>query len=1178
MLPHLALALLLPFFSFAADKQRKYEFIPNQGQWNREIDYAARINSGKLFFAGTTLKFNFIDNSSIENAHTGHSNVVSALTKGHVYTMSWKDAIEPEYIPLSTTRHYYNYFIGKDQTKWKGGVHATYGLRLKNIYTGIDVDYFTSPNEKMEYTYTVKAGYDASQIQQQYFGAEVFLSKKGDLVITTSVNTVTESAPTAYQIVGGKKKVVKCRFQLTGNTVTYLFPEGYNRAVDLIIDPTLIFGSYSGSTADNFGMTATYDEEGHLYAGGITYDIGYPTTTGAYDTTSNPDGSTYGITDVVLTKYLPDGTDLVYSTYLGGGATSLGTETVHSLIVNSAGELMCFGATSSTDFPTTAGAYSSTHNGGSLIQFLFNGVYFLPSGTDIYVTKFNPAGTALIGSTLIGGSGNDGVNYKVTSGSYSSVAAYDSLTTNYGDQFRGEIMIDEEDNIYVASTTRSIDFPVVNAFQPTKGAQSDAVVFKFNPTLTTLLFSTYLGGSGMDAGYSVKLDGSGNVFVCGGTGSSDFPTTAGTLNTTYQGGKVDGFVAKIDNSGGVLMASSYIGTNVYDQAFFVEVDKDDKVYLYGQTLGTTTFPIVSAGYSNPNSGQYILRCNNALTSLEFSTLFGNGSGTVNISPSAFLVDVCGNVYISGWGNNILLGTGLTGMPVTPGAFQTSSGDGYNFYLACFERNMSGLLYATYFGGNISQEHVDGGTSRFDKFGIVYQSVCAGCGGNDDFPTTPGAWSNTNNSSNCNNGVFKFDFEISPVADFTTDVVNGCTPLTVNFINTSPPDQDYLWDFGNGDTSSVIYSPTITYTDTGTYVVYLITEDSICGLIDTAMQIIEVVATVDVNASSDTFFCAPATLTLISNALGGSVAWSNDPSFSDTLNLSPSDVDIVVNINSDSTFYVSVYNEYCNKVDTVNIFYSSLSPQITGLNTLCVGDSTVLIATNSVPGLTYLIDWSPNTGIVSGDGTSTIVVSPGDSTTYTVVFTTPSGCSDTASYDVNVVDPAGAGFIAWPDDYVIFSGDSTLVHVIPATAVTYSWTPPTNLSHPDSTNSYAFPPSTTIYSVTGDFGTCSITDTLIIRVVDFICDEKYVYLPNAFTPNGDGINDVLMVRTSDKVQIYLAVFERWGEKVFETSDKNLGWDGKVNGRDADPAVFDYYLKAVCPGGQEFFKKGNITLIR
>jgi gliding motility-associated-like protein len=323
---------------------------------------------------------------------------------------------------------------------------------------------------------------------------------------------------------------------------------------------------------------------------------------------------------------------------------------------------------------------------------------------------------------------------------------------------------------------------------------------------------------------------------------------------------------------------------------------------------------------------------------------------------------------------------------------------------------------------------------------------------------------------------------------------------------------------------------------------------------------------------------PATITLVSNAVGGSIAWSNDPTFSDTLNASPSDEDILVNITSDSTFYISVYNGFCNEVDTVNIFYASLSPVITGLNTICIGDTAVLTATNSVPGSTYTIDWSPNTGIVSGDGTSTIVVAPGDSTTYTVVFSTPSGCSDTASYLVNVVDPTGSGFVAWPDDYVIFSGDSTIIHAAPSTGITYTWVPSTSLSHPDSANSYAFPTVTTIYAVTGDFGTCTATDTLIIRVMDFICDDKYVYLPNAFTPNGDGVNDVLLVRTSDKVEIYLAVFERWGEKVFETSDKNFGWDGKVNGKDADPAVFDYYLKAVCPGGQELFKKGNITLIR
>ena len=1177
-------SVVLFCLSANAQQVRRYEFIPNQGQEQNGINYSTKINSGKIFFVGHSMLYHFMDNSDLLLAHEGKLPMGKERLRGHVYEMNWVGAKNPIYRGKNETKHYYNYFRGNIQSKWKGGIHAQHDLTLQELYPGIDVAFTTNTDERMEYTYTVSAGYSPFIIKQEYTGVKnIKLSKNGDVIIKTQIGSVTETKPVAWQIINDKRVEVECRFIVSQNEntiVSYEFPKGYNKAYDLVIDPVLIFGSSSGSFADNFGMTATYDNGGALFSGGTAFNIGFPTTTGAYDTTANPVGSTttgYGVTDVVLTKYAPDGTYLMFSTYLGGGNGTLGTETVHSLIVNENDELMCFGATSSTDFPTTTGAYSNTHMGGSLITFYYNGVYFKPSGTDIYVTKFNSSGTALIGSTLVGGSGNDGVNYKVTSGSYSSAAAYDSLTSNYGDQFRGEIMIDALNNIYIASTTRSSDFPMVGAFQPTIGGQSDAVLLKFDPLLTTLMYSTFIGGTDKDAGYSVKLDGTGNIFVAGGTASSNFPVTASTMYPSYQGGKADGFVVKFNPSGSSITAGTFIGTNQYDQSMFVEIDKDDKVYLFGNTMGMATFPI-SAPYSNPNSGQYIVRLDNNLTTYELSTLFGNGTGSVNISPSAFLVDVCGNIYISGWGANILLSSPLGGMPITSGAFQSTPGDGYNFYIACFQRNLSSLLYATYFGGALSREHVDGGTSRFDKYGIIYQSVCAGCGGNDDFPTTPGAWSQVNNSSNCNNGVFKFDFEISPIADFTTNVISGCQPLTVTFTNNSPPGQQYVWDFGNGDTTSVIFSPTITYSDTGTYVVYLITEDSICGLIDTAQQTVFVGPVTSVAASADTFFCIPATITLQSGASGGNIVWSDNPAFSDTLNNSPNDTSLNVSIDSDSTFYIHVYNNGCYSDDTINIYFASLNPTITGLTTICIGDTAILTATNSVPGQTYTIDWSPNAGIVSGDGTSTIVIAPLDSTTYTVVFSTSSGCSDTASYFITVVDPTTTGFVAWPDDYLIFNGDSTIVHAGPAGGVTYNWVPPIALSNPDSINSYAFPTTTTIYSVTADFGTCTATDTLIIRVMEFLCNENYVYVPNAFTPNADGKNDVLYVRTSDRVEIYFAVFERWGEKVFETSDRNIGWDGKVNNREADPAVFDYYLRAKCPGGQEIFKKGNITLIR
>lgn len=1012
--------LLFPVLGFAQvkvphvhDEHRNYIFIPNEGQDESQVKYSAFINGGKLFFEDHSLLFHFVDFSSIQRAHL-MKEVNDGRISGHAYRMNWVGSSVPVMNGENKTREYYNFFRGNDESKWASEVYGYHSLSLNDLYPGIDVRFYTSENEQMKYDYIVHAGANASLIQWNYEGVETpSLTKEGSVLIKTSLGSVTEMRPYAYQMVKGKKKKVDCNYVIRNGIVWFEFPAGYDKKIELIIDPVLIFGSSSGSTADNFGMTATYDNAGHLYTGGTAYGPGYPTTTGAWDTIANTNG-TPNITDVVLTKYEPNGTYLVYSTYLGGGTFTQGTETVHSLIVNDNDELMCFGVTSSTDFPTTSGAYDNTHDGGTNIQFQFNGVNF-SGGTDLWVAKFNSTGTNLIGSTFIGGSANDGVNYKVTSGNYNSVAAYDSLTSNYGDQFRGEIMIDENDNIYIASTTRSTDFPTVGAFQSLFGGQSDAVIFKFNPTLTNLMFSSYLGGDELDAGYSVKVDGSGNIYVSGGTASANFPSTAGVLSTVYNGGKCDGYITKISPAGAIL-SSTFIGTASYDQVFFVEVDRFDDVYIYGQTLGTSTYPVVNVAYSNPNSGQFITKLNNNLTGIIYSTLFGNGNGNINLSPSAFLVDVCGNVYISGWGANILQAIPLNGMPTTANAFQASNGDGFNFYLAVFERNMGSLLYGTYFGGPQSQEHVDGGTSRFDKYGIVYQSVCAGCGagGNDDFPTTPGAWSNTNNSNNCNNGVFKFDFEIAPKANFTTNFLSGCAPLTIQFTNTSTAGLPYLWDFGNGDTTSLIFNPSKTYNAPGNYQVFLIVEDSICGLKDTAELIITVYPSISITATAD--------------------------------------------------------------------------------------------------------------------------------------------------------------------DYIIANGETTVLHANPS-GYSYLWVPSITLNNPTLQNPTASPQVTTTYAVTAtDTNGCIRSDSVTIVVTEFVCEDPFVFVPNAFTPNNDGANDVLLVRGQFITELYFAVFDRWGEKVFETTDQAKGWDGTFKGKDADPAVFDYYLKAVCLGGEEYFKKGNITLIR
>jgi gliding motility-associated-like protein len=1178
------LGILIVFLSFQGlwaheGEGRAYVFLPNKGQFDPGVRYKAKINGGALFLEDKAWTFHFHDNSVIQKAHLGQEvpekdNVI----RGHIYKVEFVGASVPEFLQEDQTSEYYNFYLGNDPKKWASEVYGFKHVLAKELYPGIQLQTY-SQDEKLKYDWIIAPGADPSWIRQRYTGADkLTLMSNGDLVISTSVNQITEQAPKAYQIIQGKKKEIACRFALNGNEITYVFPNGFDAAFELVIDPVLIFGSSTGSTADNFGMTATYSSQGHLFTGGTVFNTGYPTTVGAYSSTSNVVG-VYGVTDIVITKFAPNGSTLVYSTYLGGGTTNLGTETVHSLICNANDELFLFGVTSSTDFPTTVGAYDQSHNGGSMIGFYQNGAYFYPSGTDIYVTKFNASGTALLASTFIGGTGNDGVNYNqnvLSGGNY--LSAYDSLQTNYGDQFRGEIMVDDLGNCYVATTTKSTDFPTVNAYQSTSNGAQEGIVFKFSQDLSSLIFSTYLGGSNKDACYGIKVDDAYNVYVTGGTCSSNFPTTAGTLHTTYQGGKTDGFAAKLSPNGSTLLASTFLGTNLYDQTFFIELDRYGSVYLLGQTNNPAGMPPVNVAYSNNNSGQFIVKLDNSLSTLQYRTLFGNNNGSFNISPAAFLVDVCGNVYVSGWGANILQNIPLNNMPVTPGAFQSSNGDGFNFYLIVFSRNIDNLLYATYFGGPQSHEHVDGGTSRFDANGIVYQSVCAGCGGYDDFPTTPGAWSNTNNSTNCNNGVFKFDFEIEPEADFTTDQLQGCAPLTIQFDNTSPLFTDYLWDFGNGDTTSLEDDPIRTFPSPGTYTVYLVVLDTICLLQDTAQKVITVYPPLQLSAN-DTVICFPGNVDLMATSFGtvNNYVWSSNGSFTDTLNNPTTDSTLLVSVTNDSTFYVNVSNAWCSYTDTVLIHIPELDISLSTLPGICTGDTVQLTASNLTPIDPLTFNWSPDSLVISGDLTPTITTSPDYPSWFYVTGTTPQGCTVSDSVFVNVSGPPQGLLNATADQYSITFGSSTVLHANP-NGYAYSWSPGETLSDSTSQHPTASPVVTTTYTVTVSNGGCSLSDTVTIRVLEIICDYPYIYVPNAFTPNNDGENDVLYVRGQNITELIFRVFDRWGELVFETTDITKGWDGTFKDREADPAVFVWYVEATCLGGEKYFHKGNVTLIR
>lgn len=804
-------------------------FTENKGQWDSRVLYKTKVSGGNVLLEKDAFYYILYSDVDMAKTHQHPEPVEASNIHAHAVRAQFAGAnMNATITGQSLFKDYANYFLGNNPAHWAGGVRIFGSIGYKNIYANTDLLVYSSDN-KMKYDFILRPGADVNRIKIRYKGADKVSLNNGIAYVSTSVGDIMEQKPYAYQEINGRRQQVVCNFVLKGNELSFELPSGYNTAYELVIDPTIVFSTYTGSTTDNWGYTATYDNAGNMYLGGyvnepLNGDF-YPTTPGAFqlffgggtgsvNTPNVPPGQGNGIEfacDMGISKFSPDGSQLLYSTYLGG----IDNETPHSLVVDPQNNLIIYGVSYSNNYPITTGAFDNSYNGLG----------------DIVVTKLNAGGTALLGSTYIGGSADDGINFdpgEFTSG---------MLKRNYGDQNRGEVNIDVNGNIYVASCTQSSNYPVSpGALQSLFGGGQDGCAFKLNSNCSQLIWSTFLGGASDDACYSLDIGSAGTLYVAGGTMSNNFPTTAGTIHSTYQGGFYDGFVALINATGTQLTASSYIGTTGEDQLYFVKLDGAGNVYFVGQTTGQ--YPVQNVVYSNPNSGQFISKLNPMLNTVFYSTVFGSGSGLPNISPTAFLVDTCENVYVAGWGTNSgsfpNFPNNMFGMPLTPDAIKSNT-DGTDFYFIVLAKNASELLYGSYYGGNGAIEHVDGGTSRFDKRGIIYQAMCAGCGGNSLTPTTQGSWSPMNQSDNCNELGLKMEFNLSGTS-VELDAfprATGCVPLTVQFTGTITPGAAFTWYFGDGATSQV-QNPQHTYIDTGVFVVMLVGIDSnSCNISDTA---------------------------------------------------------------------------------------------------------------------------------------------------------------------------------------------------------------------------------------------------------------------------------------------------------------------------------------------------------
>ena len=1217
----LGLYLFIAVCIFGLDMAAQNPFIENKGQFPKQVKAKIKLPSGSLFIEEGKLRYVFYSGEQLSAIHdlTAFSKKIKAYSYV-VDFVSCNKNILTELIDKS--KYHENYFLGAS-SKWAENVRSYKEVCQKNIYEGIDVKYYIE-EEKLKYDIILQANASPKQIKIKYKGVTPQL-KKGNIYISTAVNQVQEKQPYAYQKINGEVVEVACVYELKKGQLSFKFPNGYNKNYKLVIDPVLEFSSYSGSTSDNFGYTATYDNFGFLYSGTTSFGTGYPTTIGAYQINY---ANSSGGTDIAITKYDTTGTQRIYSTYLGGALDEL----PHSMIVNSANELFIYGTTASADFPTTNSAFQLNFNGGPAFSPSGMGASF-PNGSDIFVSKLSADGGSLLASTFIGGTHNDGL----------SIAP--QLKYNYADEVRGEIDIDRQNNIYIATCTQSTDFPTTNTFQVNSEGGQEGCIIKMDNQLSTVVWSSYLGGEGDDAIYSLALDNNDDIYVTGGTTSLNFPTTSGAhQESSPDSVYTDGFITKISSNGAQIISSSYFGTNKYDQSYFVEIGSSNLVYLFGQTEVSGNQMVSNASYSTSGGGQFIAVFEEDLTSVLRSTAIGTGKGTPDISPTAFLVDVCDKIYIAGWGSNLGGSLSTLNLPVSDSAYQQNT-DGNDIYLMVLDDELSTMIYATYFGGSQSNEHVDGGTSRFDKKGIIYQSVCAGCGGNSDFPIepNPGAVSVTNNSANCNNGVFKFNFDFPMViADFNAPFVSCDTLVAFQNLTSSNTAVTYFWDFGDGNTSNQI-NPVHSFDQSGSYSIMLTaTDNSTCNVSDSIVKEIYILSnssdTIDtvlkcpnqqiqigilpvsdptviyfwapsfdlssvnvpnpfcntnsnqqyqllisngectdtifqeimvkelsLDAGSDTSYCStPILLTAVFSGEITSIHWSSEVDFSDTLSSSNELLALGPGI-----FFVKISDGYCELIDSVKVLSENINIDVFG-NDICIGDSTVIGVTNLNPEIP-IVSYNWNTNNLD---TSTFVDFPLSPLWYIVEVINNDGCITKDSvfistYEYPIIDSI------WASDTVVFKGEEVTLNVL--TNDNVSWED--FLSVNSQQNLIANITKCYQFNVFNVFG-CLIGDSICINVKDVFCNENRIKIPTAFSPNDDNINDTYFIEDAESIvtSFKLEIFNRLGQKVFSSRNILDSWDGKFMGKKLNPQVFDFYLELECIGNKRLFHKGNITLVR
>lgn len=445
-----------------------------------------------------------------------------------------------------------NYFIGNDSSKWRRNVASYAKVRYLGVYPGIDMVYYGVQRE-IEYDFIVAPGADPKTILLEFEGTRrIEIDSRGDLVLHTAGGQARQRKPVTYQEAGGRRKEIASRYRLEdGNRVGFEIA-AYDRSRPLVIDPALVYSTYLGGGDLDSAESLAVDAEGNIYIAGYTRSPDFPTAEPLQPICKNCPASI----DIFVAKLNPEGSALIYSTFLGGSDM----DDHPDIAVDSRGNVYLAGYTLSDDFPTKDPLQPA--RAGSL---------------DAFVTKLNADGSAIVYSTYLGGSRPDAGNVVST-----------------------KLAVDREGNAYVTGATLSADFPTKNPLQPALKGFADVFVTKLNASGSALVYSTYLGGElglGLEQPHDIAVDRAGNAYVTGWTASFDFPTV-NPLQPALNGNSQDAFITKLSADGSAIVYSTYLGGSFADFGLAIAVDALGSAYLTGETQ-SDNFPTVSPGLPLP---------------------------------------------------------------------------------------------------------------------------------------------------------------------------------------------------------------------------------------------------------------------------------------------------------------------------------------------------------------------------------------------------------------------------------------------------------------------------------------------------------------------------------------------------------------------------------------------------